>query len=153
MALGADAFSPKYRPLPSSSSQHQNPPHLETVGVDTWSLPPDADQQGQPLQPLQQPAAAEEEAPLPHEGPLTELFTLALTGGTAARSVAEEFSYEALVPLAEAGLLYRPCNGMCAGRCDTEDCTDICLELWHHRYAGAAAWPGRLSCARALHFL
>ena len=135
VAMGADAFSPKYRPL--ASFQHsQNPPHLETIGVDTWSLPPDPADQAQPQQQQhyqQQPSAAENEAPLPHEGGLTELFTMALSGGTAARSVAEEFSYEALVPLAEAGLLHRPCNGLCEGRCDTEDCTDICLELWHHR--------------------
>lgn len=130
VALGADAFRPKYRPLGTT----HNPPHLETIGEDSWSVSGDADADGQ-QQPQPGAVVGEEEAAavLPQEAPLTELFQMAISGGTAAPSVAEEFSYEALVPLAEAGLLYRPCNGMCAGRCDTEDCTDICLELWHHK--------------------
>lgn len=69
----------------------------------------------------------------PHQEQLTELFSMAMFGGTAVLSLTERHPRKALIPLEEAGLLYRPCNGMCGGRCDTEDCTEICLELWQHK--------------------
>ncbi len=141
-ALGADAFSPKYRPLGLDSSHDDtSPPSCLKMAARTADLAlSEEDLQEDELP----PPGWEEEGPLPYQEPLLELFHMALTGGTAKPAVTESYSYEALVPLAKAGLLYRPCNGMCGGRCDTEDCTDMCLELWHHKCVrcDAMRWTG-----------
>lgn len=123
-AAGAFALAPKYR-VSATTAEHDDvallspPSCLEMLGQEGGA--------GAMPRPLSLPLELEEQ--------LTELFSMALSGCTAAPPVAERHAHEpALAPLAQAGLLYRPCNGMvCEGRCDTENCTEICLELWQHK--------------------